>query len=106
MIEIAIELKSQAEIPSPWSLRLSEPNGFRFVEFVWIKVSNIVGKNTSCLFKFTFVTMGSQFYNASNQACFRSVLVTLFPGVITFLDVASISHSRHINVCFCCCCFC
>ena len=49
--------------------------------------------------------MGSQFYHASNQGCFRSVLVTLFPGAITFLDVASISHSRHINVCCCCCCF-
>ena len=51
MIEIATELKSQAEIPSPWSLRLSEPNGFCFVEFVWIKVSNIVGKYKLLSFK-------------------------------------------------------
>ena len=51
MIEIAIELKSQAEIPSPWSLKLSEPNGFCFVEFVWIKVSNIVCKYKLLSFK-------------------------------------------------------
>ena len=75
----------------------------KWILFRWICLDKSfehcnVGKYKLLSFKVYICNDGFAVLLCLESTCFRSVLVTLFPGVITFLDVASVSHSRHINV--------